>query len=93
MNKQRKALITITYNEMGIIIDTKAEELDSSAQPDPCADAVSREDAIDAVGLGDSVRRIKDRIAKLPPAKPVRDCGGCRFKFLPERKEDTEIAH
>ena len=31
MNKQRKVLITITYNEMGIIIDTKAEEV---AQPD-----------------------------------------------------------
>lgn len=33
MNKQRKVLITITYNDMGIIIDTKAEELGSSAQP------------------------------------------------------------
>lgn len=30
MNKQRKVLITTTYNEMGIIIDTKAEEV---AQP------------------------------------------------------------
>ena len=27
MNKQRKVLITTTYNEMGIIIDTKAEEV------------------------------------------------------------------
>ena len=38
MNKQRKVLITITYNEMGIIIDTKAEKLGSSAQPEiiPC---------------------------------------------------------
>lgn len=26
MNKQRKVLITTTYNELGIIIDTKAEE-------------------------------------------------------------------
>ncbi len=34
MNKQRKILITVTYNELGIIIDTKAEELDSSARPD-----------------------------------------------------------
>lgn len=32
MNKQRKVLITITYNELGIIIDTKVEELGSSAQ-------------------------------------------------------------
>lgn len=31
MNKQRKVLITVTYNEMGTIIDTKAEEV---AQPD-----------------------------------------------------------
>lgn len=30
MNRQRKVVITITYNEMGIIIDTKAEEV---AQP------------------------------------------------------------
>lgn len=28
MNKQRKVLITTTYNEMGIIIDTKAEEVE-----------------------------------------------------------------
>ena len=34
MNKQRKVVITITYNEMGIIIETKAEELGSSAQPE-----------------------------------------------------------
>ena len=31
MNKQRKVLITTTYNEMGIIIDTKVEEV---AQPE-----------------------------------------------------------
>ena len=37
MNKQRKVLITTTYNEMGIIIDTKAEEV---AQPGwiPCSE-------------------------------------------------------
>ena len=33
MNRQRKILTTITYNEMGIIIDTKSEELDLSAEP------------------------------------------------------------
>ena len=42
MNKQRKVVITTTYNEMGIIIDTKAEELGSFVQPEPCEDAVSR---------------------------------------------------
>ena len=33
MNKQRKVVITTTYNELGIIIDTKTEEL-PSAQPE-----------------------------------------------------------
>ena len=33
MNRQRKVVITITYNDFGIIVDTKAEELDLSAQP------------------------------------------------------------
>lgn len=33
-------------------------------------DLISRQAAIDAVGIGDSVRRIKDRIAKLPSAQP-----------------------
>ncbi len=32
MNKQRKVVITTTYNDLGVIVDTKAEELDSSAQ-------------------------------------------------------------
>ena len=41
MNRQRKVLITTTYNEMGIIIDTKAEELDLSAQQEePSYEAV-----------------------------------------------------
>ena len=59
MNKQRKVLITTTYNEMGIVIDTKAEEV---AQPEILAcgegelnvpdtnvgDTISRQAAIDA---------------------------------------------
>lgn len=43
MNKQRKVLITITYNEMGTIIDTKAEEV---AQPEqrwtPCSEGTPK---------------------------------------------------
>lgn len=35
MNRQRKVVITVTYNDLGMIVDTKAEELDSSAQPEP----------------------------------------------------------
>ena len=53
MNRQRKVVITTTYNEMGIIIDTKAEELDSSAQSEleqnlhnACTDLISRADAL-----------------------------------------------
>ena len=34
MNRQRKVVITVTYNDLGMIVDTKAEELDSSAQPE-----------------------------------------------------------
>lgn len=34
MNRQRKVVITVTYNEMGIIVGTKVEELGSSAQPE-----------------------------------------------------------
>ena len=56
MNRQRKVIITVTYNDLGIIVDTKAEELDSSAQPDlqpTCnnlaTDTISRQAAIDAI--------------------------------------------
>jgi len=34
MNRQRKVVITVTYNDLGTIVDTKAEELDSSAEPE-----------------------------------------------------------
>ena len=34
MNRQRKVVITVTYNDLGTIVDTKAEELDSSTQPE-----------------------------------------------------------
>ena len=86
MNKQRKVLITITYNEMGIIIDTKAEE---ATQPDlqptcnqlakdicvPCKDTISRQDAIDAVSNwlydGDDRRTVDQLLSALPSAQPT----------------------
>ncbi|HAC61298.1 MAG TPA: hypothetical protein DCF66_03915 [Lachnospiraceae bacterium] len=34
MNKQRKVVITTTYNELGTIIDTKAEEVKQLKQTD-----------------------------------------------------------
>lgn len=53
MNKQRKVLITITYNEMGIIIDTKAEEVAQPNLQPTCnqlaTDCISRQAAIDAM--------------------------------------------
>ena len=56
MNRQRKVLITVTYNDLGIIVDTKAEELDLFAQPNlqqTCnnlaTDTISRQAAIDAI--------------------------------------------
>ena len=73
MNKQRKVLITITYNEMGIIIDTKTEELGSSAQPEKrtekrtethcvCLDTISRQAAQRLFG---KALTYKERIGKL----------------------------
>ena len=56
MNRQRKIVITVTYNDLGVIVDTKAEELDSSVQPNlqpTCnqlaTDCISRQDALEAV--------------------------------------------
>lgn len=60
MNRQRKVVITVTCNGLGMIVDTKAEELDLSAQPNlqpnlqpTCnnlaTDTISRHAAIDGV--------------------------------------------
>ena len=55
MNKQRKVLITVTYNEMGIIIDTKAEEVAQLNLQPTCnqlaTDTISRQAAIDALDV------------------------------------------
>lgn len=76
MNKQRKVLITITYNEMGIIIDTKAEELGSSAQLG--TDCISRQAAImDAeswVAVDEYEKHMQKYVVEwlkeFPPAEP-----------------------
>lgn len=68
----------------------------------PCADAVSRADVINFLcdwicAPGErcaSTCKCLKGIRELPPVKPVRDCSGCRFKFLPERKEDNaDVVH
>ena len=77
MNKQRKVVITTTYNEMGIIIDTKAEEVAQPNLQPTCnqlaTDCINRQAVIDEIteyGSGDatfmSVGELKRRIEHLP---------------------------
>ena len=80
--KQRKVVITTTYNEMGIIIDTKAEEVAQPNLQPTCnklaTDAISRKAAIDIVefecgewrGLA---KTIVEEIEKLSSAQPERN--------------------
>ena len=66
-----------------------------------CEDVVSREamrDEIDKlikIHFDRSIvlTKAKQALFNLPSVMPVRDCKGCRFKFLPERTEEAEIAH
>lgn len=86
--------------------DELARELYTIKAKGSCEDAVSRTDVIDlykhgaeriAKAKGMSVKELPHRgldvLMNLPSVTPVRDCKGCRFKFLPERTEETEIAH
>ena len=53
MNKQRQVLVTVTYNELGIIIDTKAEPYEEPNLQPTCnqlaTDCISRQAALDAI--------------------------------------------
>lgn len=69
MNKQRKVLITTTYNEMGVVIDTKAEEVQLAT------DIVSRQAAIDAC--------LKGKMDGLPATNVACDCCAERIRVLP----------
>ena len=80
MNRQRKVVITVTYNELGAIVDTKAEELDSSAQPNlqpTCnqlaTDTISRQAAIDCVTY--DVEHTIECLKALSSAQPERKKG------------------
>ena len=103
MNRQRKVLITITYNELWIIIDTKAEEV---AQPDlqpTCnqlaTDCISRQMAIDAVEKkirytdhDEPVVDWNDFVAALcflPSAQPRMTCDGCKYANHPTGWSDV----
>ena len=83
MNKQKKVLITITYNEMGIIIDTKAEEVAKPDLQQTCnklaTDTISRQAAIDALDkrfdnvpmeLTTEILQLRRDLRKLPSSQP-----------------------
>ena len=76
MNRQRKVVITITYNEMGIIIDTKAEEVaqtekrtEERTETHSC-DLISRQDAIEVAKQHWYKPDIAGALAELPSAQP-----------------------
>lgn len=80
MNKQRKVLITITYNEMGIIIDTKAEEVAQPNLQPTCnqlaTDAISRQAVLDLIADYDlSMGQVVKGIHALPPVTPQPKTG------------------
>lgn len=85
MNKQRKVLITITYNEMGIIIDTKAEEVAQPTCNNLATDTISRQAAIDDLHGRDpsqlwDAADIEVWIKALPSAQMDSTCVGCRYE-------------
>ena len=90
MNKQRKVLITTTYNEMGIIIDTKAEEVAQPNLQPTCnqlaTDTISRQAAIDILdayqvmvenGEENPYTWARLRMSELPSAQS-ETCKGCK---------------
>ncbi len=91
MNTQRKIIITTTYNELGIIIDTKVEEVAQPNLQPTCnqlaTDTINRQQAIDAIteyGSGDttymSVAELKRRIEHFPSIQPdIILCPDCRY--------------
>ena len=90
MNKQRKVVITTTYNEMGIIIDTKVEELGTSARPEPCEDTVSRawllaEYDRQHQGPPGGARKIIETAPPVTPKQPeIIYCKDCVHNIEPE---------
>ena len=84
MNKQRKVVITVTYNEMGIIIDTKAEEVAQQNLQPTCnelaTDCISRQAAIDEIRKCRFVVDAIEKIRGLPSAQPeIVRCKDCKY--------------
>ena len=88
MNKQRKVVITTTYNEMGIIIDKKVEEVaQPNLQPSSnhlATDTISRQAAIDALedaedAFGYLTKDWREVLEQLPPIQPeIIRCKDCK---------------
>ena len=96
MNKQRKVLITTTYNEMGIIIDTKAEEVAQPNLQPTCnqlaTDTISRRAIINSFRYDDDgtawdMNDIVYRLEQFPSAQPepfvdADKLKSCRFEYI-----------
>ena len=94
MNKQRQILVTVTYNDLGCIIDIKAEPYEEPNLQPTCnqlaTSYISRQAAIDAIitlwadkPFGNpALSEIKECIDNLPPAEPDKDenCNTCRYE-------------
>lgn len=94
MNKQRKVLITVTYNEMGIIIDTKAEEVAQPNLQPTCnnlaTDTISRQAAIDVASGYCHPANIADELRKLPSEQLKQQWIPCS-EGLPEDLEEVNV--
>lgn len=91
VNKQRRVLITTTYNEVGIIIDTKTEEVSNNSPKvdSNSGDLISRQDAINgkiSVQRANGVEIYSDDVVpvkylkNLPPVQPERKKGKWIYK-------------
>lgn len=79
MTRQRQILVTVTYNDLGCIIDTKAEPYEEPNLQPTCnqlaTDCISRQSAIDAVSEGCQewrgiFERCEEKLLSLPSAVP-----------------------
>ena len=74
MTRQRQILVTVTYNDLGCIIDTKAEPYEEpNLQPtrnNLATDTISRQAAIDAIKTSRYLVDATEKIIRLPSAQP-----------------------